>query len=243
MATNQELTDLMGLELGTSFHNRLPHAKEVFKWQDIDLLPRSLETTILYEIYDWNGRNWRATDNNLVGYIFKPEETQQISNELASLPKHKALIPNFEFTKEEIIEFGFSIPALFNISFSGKVENTKAFSIKVNNVTESRQTNMDPLKTNILRALSVFAETETKRYRNNIKLNYLVRALFYAESVEIHLEKEAGVGGELSFDVEGVEVEIKVNTETKKEVKLTYTGNGAPFAASFIKGKDFALTA
>jgi len=41
MATNQQLTELLELDLGISIVNRRPHAKEIFKWLDIDLLPHS----------------------------------------------------------------------------------------------------------------------------------------------------------------------------------------------------------
>lgn len=64
-------------------------------------------------------------------------------------------------------------------------------------------------------------------------------SLFYAESVEIFLEKETGIGLDVSFQTNDVEVEAKVDTDTKKHFVLKYSGNQTPFAAKFTKGKDF----
>ena len=47
MENNQQLTDLLALDLGINLINRRPYAKEVFKWQDIDLLPHSSADTLL----------------------------------------------------------------------------------------------------------------------------------------------------------------------------------------------------
>lgn len=239
MSTNQELTELLALELGTSFVNRRPYAKEVFKWQDIDLLPHSSSDTLLGEIYDWDGRNWRTTDKNLIGFIFPVDQLSSFKTKLESTPKSPALLPDFEFTKEQVIDLGLNIPSLFNIGFTGKVSSAKKLSIVVKGVTKSRLTNIDATGIAIAKALSEFAQDNPKEYRQNIKRNYLAKALFYADSVEINLEKEVGVDIGVNFDVEGVEVEVKADTETKKEFILKYTGAMAPFAANFVKGKNF----
>jgi hypothetical protein len=124
---------------------------------------------------------------------------------------------------------------------SGDIKNAKDFSIKVNGVTKSRITNIDSPGIEILRSYSEFTQDQSKSYRKNIKFNYLSASLFYAESVEINLEKESGVDLEVSFQTQGVEVEAKVDTDTKKNFILKYTGNQAPFAAKFTKGKDFNI--
>lgn len=54
MENNQQLTELLALDLGINLINRRPYAKEVFKWQDIDLLPHSSADTLLCEIYKEN---------------------------------------------------------------------------------------------------------------------------------------------------------------------------------------------
>jgi len=240
MATNLELTNLLSLELGTQFINRRPTAREVFKYLDIDLLPHSGIDTLLGEIYEWNGRNWRTTGKNLIGYIFNSSEVQEVKNQLLLTPRVEALIPDFEFTKEHILELGAKIPALFDISFSGKMEKAKSLTIKVNKVARARITNIDSPGIEILQALSSFAQSKSKSYRKNVKFNYLTRSLFYAESVEVELEKESDVDIDLSFDLEGVEVEIKANSDTKKHYVLKYTGQSCPFAANFAKGKEFS---
>lgn len=71
MENNKELTELLALDLGIKIVDRRPYAKEVFKWQDMDLLPHSSTDTLLCEIFEWNGRNWRTTGNNLIGYLFR----------------------------------------------------------------------------------------------------------------------------------------------------------------------------
>ena len=241
MENNQDLTDLLALDLGINIVDRRPYAKEVFKWQDMDLLPHSSTDTLLCEIFEWNGRNWRTTGNNLIGYLFSGDLLNTVKEQLINIPKHPALIPDFEFTKESMVEYGLSLPSLFNIGVNGDIKNTKSFSVRVNGVTKSRITNIDTPGIEILKNYSLFTQSKSKTYRKNIKFNYLSTSLFYAESVEIFLEKESGVGLDVSFQTENVEVDAKVDTDTKKHFVLKYSGNQAPFAAKFTKGKDFNI--
>lgn len=238
---NQQLTELLALDLGTSIINRLPYAKEVFTWQDIDLLPHSSEDTMLCEIYERNGRNWRTTNNNLIGYLFQNEELEMVKNKVKAVQKFSAMIPDFQFNKDSMVDFGLSLPSLFNIDIKGDLKNAKDFSIKVSNVTKSRITNIDAPGIDILRKYSQFTQDESKAYRKNVKFNFLSTALFYAESVEINLEKNSGVKLDVSFSTQNVEVQTNVDTDTKKNFILKYTGNQSPFAAKFVKGKDFDI--
>ncbi|HBV16183.1 hypothetical protein [Chryseobacterium carnipullorum] len=241
MENNQDLTDLLALDLGVNIVNRRPYAKEVFKWQDMDLLPHSSADTLLCEIFEWNGRNWRTTENNLIGFLFSGDLLNTVKQQLMNTPKHPALIPDFEFTKDSMEEYGLSLPSLFNIGVNGNINNAKSFSVRVNGVTKSRVTNIDSPGIEILRSYSQFTQDQSKTYRKNIKFNYLSTSLFYAESVEIFLEKESGVGLDISFQTTNVEVDAKIDTDTKKHFVLKYSGNQAPFAAKFTKGKDFNI--
>lgn len=239
MATNQELTDKLALDLGLEIVNRRPTAREVFKWLDMDLLPHSSADTLLCEIYEWNARNWRTTSENLIGEIFTESELPALKTALSSIPKVFANVPDFEFTKEDIIDIGLSIPSLFGIGFKGDIKNAKELSIKINGVTKARITNIDAPGIEIMRRLSEFAQDHSKAYRRKIKRNYIAKALFYADNVEINLKKEAGVDIEVGFSIENIEVKPQVDTDTKKEIKLSYTGRMAPFAATLVMGKDF----
>lgn len=239
---NKELTDLLALDLGITITNRRPYAKEVFKWQDMDLLPHSSLDTLLCEIFEWNGRNWRTTGNNLIGFLFSDESLETVKNQLIHTPKHQALIPDFEFTKDSMIDYGLSLPSLFNIAINGDIKNAKSFSVQVNGVTKSRITNIDSPGIEILRNYSEFTQSRSKTYRKNIKFNYLSTSLFYAENVEIYLEKESAVALDINFQTQNVEVEAKLDTDTKKHFVLKYSGNQAPFAAKFTKGKDFDIS-
>ncbi|KFF15614.1 hypothetical protein [Chryseobacterium sp. JM1] len=241
MENNQELTDLLALDLGVNIVNRRPYAKEVFKWQDMDLLPHSSSDTLLCEIFEWNGRNWRTTENNLIGFLFSGDVLSKVKEQLVNTPKHPALIPDFEFTKDSMVEYGLSLPSLFNIGINGNIKNATNFSVRVNGVTKSRVTNIDSPGIEILKSYSQFTQDKSKTYRKNIKFNYLSTSLFYAESVEIFLEKESGVGLDVSFQTTNVEVDAKIDTDTKKHFVLKYSGNQAPFAAKFTKGKDFNI--
>ncbi|MDR6516394.1 hypothetical protein [Chryseobacterium camelliae] len=242
MDNNQELTDLLALDLGINIIDRRPYAKEVFKWQDMDLLPHSSTDTLLGEIFEWNGRNWRTTGNNLIGYLFSGDNLNYVKHQLMNIPKNPALIPDFEFTKDSMIEYGLSLPSLFNIGVNGNIKNAKTFSVRVNGVTKSRITNIDSPGIEILRNFSIFTQAKSKTYRKNIKFNYLNTALFYAESVEIFLEKDSGIALDVSFQTDHVEVDAKVDTDTQKHFVLKYSGSQAPFAATFTKGKDFDIS-
>jgi hypothetical protein len=239
MATNKELTSKLALDLGIDIKNRRPSAKETFKWLDIDLLPHSSADTLLCEIYEWNTRNWRTTGENLIGEIFDVSELPELKKMLIEVPKEVANVPDFEFTKEDIIDIGVELPSLFGIGFKGEVSKAKELSVKVNGVTKSRITNIDAPGIQIMHRLSEFAQKHTKDYRRKIKRNYIVKALFYAESVEIYLKKDADVDIEVGFALENVEVKAQFDTDTKKQIKLKYTGKMAPFAATFVMGKDF----
>lgn len=241
MESNQQLTELLSLDLGIDIINRRPYAREVFKWQDMELLPHSSADTMLCEIYEWNGRNWRTTNNNLIGYLFAGESLQTIKNRLISVQKFPALIPDFEFTKESMVEYGLSLPSLFNIGINGNISNAKTFSVRVNGVTRSRITNIDSPGIEILKNYSEFTQDQSRSYRKNIKFNYLSTSLFFAESVEIYLEKDSATGLDISFQTRDVEVEARADTDTTKHFILKYSGNQAPFAAKFTKGKDFNI--
>lgn len=208
----------------------------------MELLPHSSVDTLLCEIFEWNGRNWRTTENNLIGFLFSGENLAKVKDQLINIPKHPALIPDFEFTKDSMIEYGLSLPSLFNIGINGNIKNAKDFSVKVNGVTKSRITNIDSPGIEILKSYSEFTQDQSKTYRKNIKFNYLSTSLFYAESVEIYLEKESTVGLDINFQTQNVEVEAKLDTDTKKHFVLKYSGNQAPFAAKFTKGKDFDIS-
>jgi len=242
MENNQQLTDLLALDLGLNIINRRPYAKEVFKWQDMDLLPHSSADTLLCEVFEWNGRNWRTTGNNLIGFLFSGDQLGTIKDQVMNVKKFPALIPDFEFTKDNMIEYGLSLPSLFNIGINGNIKSVRDFSVRVNGVTKSRITNIDSPGIEILRSYSAFTQAKSKTYRKNVKFNFLSTSLFYAESVEIYLEKEAGIGVEVSFQTQDVEVETKINTDTKKHFVLKYSGNQSPFAAKFTKGKDFDIS-
>lgn len=240
METNEQLTELLALDLGIEIKNRNPYAKEVFKVMDLDLLPHSSSDTILCEIFEWNGRNWRTTNNNLIGLIFQNEEIAIIRDEILAIPKSKALVPDFEFTKEHIIELGSVLPSLFGIKFTGNISGAKNVSIKVNNITKARLTNITPPGFRILKALSEFIQKNPPLYRNHIKSNYLTKALFYADSVQINIEKENNIELEVDFQTPS-DISVDVISETKKKISLKYADNSCPFAATFVKGKDFNL--
>ena len=155
------------------------------------------------------------------------------------VPREVANVPDFEFTKEDIIDIGLELPSLFGIGFKGDVSKAKELSVNVNGVTKSRITNIDPPGIQIMHKLSEFARDHTKLYRRKIKHNYIVKALFYAESIEIYLKKDSDADIEIGFAMENVEVKTQFDTDTKKQIKLQYTGKMAPFAATLVMGKDF----
>lgn len=237
MATNAELTKQLALELGVEFVSRRPYAREIFKYYNIDLLSNSAEDTLVGELFDFYVRDWRTTHNNIVGLI--TTDTLRLTNELKAMPKINAQVPDFEFSKEDIVDAGFKIPALFNLRFSGAVRNAKKLTVKVNGIKRARLTNYEAPGIEISNLLSVFARDNSKEYRQKIKNDYVVKALFYADSFEIELEKEVGVEIEIGFDINAVNVEVGTDTETKKHYVIRYKDmHQAPFGANFVKGKN-----
>ena len=237
--TNDELTNQLALEMALDLHNRRPTAKEVFKHLDIELLPHATVDTTLCEIYDWFKRNWRTTNDTFIPWLYPdPTDTKKMMEKLANVERVTAEVPNFEFDKENLLELGVKIPQLFGIKVVGDVKNAKKFSIKISEITKSRLSNSVSPGMEIARRLSEFKMSNPRDYRKNIKFDYIAEALFYAEKVEVELEKEAGVSLDIGFEMEGIEVETEMNTETKKKMKLTYSNKIVPFGASLVKGKN-----
>lgn len=238
-ATNAELTAQLGLDLGIDLKNRRPYAKELFKIYDIELLPNASEDTLLGEIFEWQTRNWRTTSDNLVGYIASSPQMELLVDQLKNMPKINANVPNFEFTKEDVLDLGFKLPFLFNLSFTGKVEQAKNISVKINGVKKVRLSNIQQPGTQIANLLSIFSEQNTKRYRECIKNDFITESLFYADSVEIDMDKDAATDIGINFDINSVNVESELKTDTKQTYKITYQdAKLIPFGATFKKGKD-----
>ena len=174
-----------------------------------------------------------------MGYITSGTKIQELTEKLKNIPKVNAMIPDFEFSKQEIIDAEAKLPFLFNLSFTGKIKNAKELSVKFNGIKRTRLSNIDELGVEIASLLSLYAQNKTRLYRKYIKNDYVAEALFYAESFEIELEKETGVNIGVEFDVNTVEVEAKIDTETQKKYIVKYKNNQlAPFGAIFTKGKD-----
>jgi len=239
MDTDKQLTESVFMELGISSPGRLPYAKEIFKVYDIDLLPHASEDTSLCEIFENSGRAFRSTGDNLVGIIAPEDRVTTLYSALQQVVPVQASVPNFQFSKEEIIDFGFKLPFLFNINFTGNVNNAKSLSVKVNSLKKSRISNATQPGIEIRNLLQRFEDENPREYRNRIKHDWIAEALFFAESVDIEFEKDAGVALDVSFEVNNVEVTANVNTATQKKYTLKYTGgHNIPFGATFKKGKE-----
>lgn len=239
MATNIELTESAFKDLGLFPPARRPYAKEIFKIYDIDLLPHASEDTMIGEIFEWSGRAFRTTADNLIGLITDADMIPELKQKLKDINLANASVPDFEFSKEEIVDFGFKLPFLFNIGFSGNVQSAAKLSVKVNSLKKSRITNIDEPGITIKTLLVKYEDENPREYRRRIKNDWISEALFYADSVEIELEKASGVNIDISFDVNNVEVNANIDTDTKKNYVLKYTGgNNIPFGATLKKGKD-----
>ncbi|MXN92037.1 hypothetical protein GR160_12450 [Flavobacterium sp. Sd200] len=239
MNTNEQLTEAAFAQLGILPINRLPYAKEIFKIYDIDLLPHASADTAIGEIFEWSGRSFRTTNDNIAAVIAEENAVINLMTQLKAISSFEAGVPDFQFSKEEVISFGFKLPFLFNINFSGEVKNAKSLSVKVLSLKKARLTNSAEPGLTIKKLLSAYEDNNTRDYKQKIKHNYIAEALFYADSIQIEFEKEAGVGIDVSFDVQGVEVTANVDTETKKQYTLKYSGgNKIPFGATLKKGKD-----
>ncbi|QYJ68330.1 hypothetical protein [Flavobacterium litorale] len=238
MATNEQLTQSAFTDLGLFPPNRRPYAKEIFKLYDIDLLPHASEQTLIGEVFEWSGRTFRSSGDNIIGIIAPPARVTVIKERLENIVPANASVPDFEFSKEEIVGFGLKLPFLFNIGFSGNVNNATNLSVKVNSLKKARLTNIEEPGIEIKHLLAEFEDSNPRDYRRRIKNDWITEALFYADSVEIDLEKQSGVDIDVSFDVHNVAVEASLDTDTKKRYVLKYSGgNAIPFGATFKKGK------
>jgi hypothetical protein len=239
--TNEELTEQLALDLGLGdvFTRRMPYAKEVFKKFDLDLLPHSSEDTCLGEIYENSGRNWRTTNNNLVGFVATPESMAGLMAQLSAVQRMNANIPDFEFTKDDLVGVGVEIPKFLNFKLKGNVSSAKDIRVTMTGVKKARLTNTSQPGTELARLVSEYAENHTKKYRQHIKHDHIAVSLFYVEQMELVMEKHDGVNLDVGVEIDGVPLNASVETSSEKKYKLSYNGNGSlPFAATFVRGKE-----
>lgn len=235
MISNETLKQAMALDLGIDLSNRDALASEVLKYQDIHLLPHSSTDTMLGEIFENNGSTGHTKNQNLIGYLFTGHQLQDMVKKLKEITKADAQIPTFVFSKDHIASLGFKIPALFNIGFHGNMNSAKDFSVKVSGVTKQRIDNYQSPGTEIYAAFSSFTLNKTKTYRQKIRFNYISVALFYAEKVEISLDKGSAAAVDFDFDAEAAKVEVIADSDSKKSVPTDLFRKPVPFCCKFSK--------
>jgi hypothetical protein len=235
MPTNIDYLELMEARTGLHFDGRRPYAREVFQWQDIDLLPHSSADTLAGEMFERKEKNWRTLNRNLAGKLFSGPALEEVVQQLRTIPREEAMIPDFEFDRADLVGLGFRIPSLFNLGFTGRVEAAGRMLVRVKGVTKARLTNITGPGIQIFGALRAFSEENPREFRRTLRNRHISTALFYASAVEVEMEKESDIDAGVSFPAQGVEVEVIADSDVRRAYRLSYLGRTAPFAATFAR--------
>jgi hypothetical protein len=223
----------MEARTGLRFAGRKPYAREVFQWQDIDLLPHSSADTLAGELFERKEKNWRTLNRNIAGNLFAGPALEEVVQQLRSIPREEAMIPDFEFDRGDLVGLGFRIPSLFNIGFTGRVEAAGRVLVRVQGVTKARLSNIAEPGIRLFNALKALSEDHPRDFRRRFRDRHISTALFYAAAVEVEIEKESGIDAGVTFPAQGVAVEVMADSDVRRAYRLSYLGRTAPFAATF----------
>lgn len=206
----------------------------------VDLLPVSADDIFLGDLWDWRGlfsnRLERVMDR-MTNHFHDPHKST-LETALKSIPLGAASVPRVEIRNEFSSENDLKIPSI-NLDLSADIDAESVKQFTFNNVTAR---SLVDLRDELDEQLMVLKKNDFDRYKAKIRGNYIASWLFYAESVEIEIDKASTGRAAVEAKIQGLQKgNIQVNTDTShhKMVKYTIAGSSCPFASKFIAGRDF----
>lgn len=229
--------------------------KEFEDQYGIELLPYSTANVSLGEMMHYKGvftKTLTFLNYSLAAKLgWDSDKVTEIEKELAAVPLTDGSFPSITMDNSTIGSGDLSIP-IIGIDLSTHVDASKVASFEFSNITAKRL--MGAVRSELSQGLEALRSGSDKRtYNQEIKLNYVIDGLFYADSVTIKLTEKLDV--DLSLSVSASAVTGTTTSTTAEGTKLaaatpsitknndtTYTISNAgncPFAVQLTKGKLF----
>lgn len=229
--------------------------KEFEDQYGIELLPYSTADVALGEMMHYKGvftKTLTFLNYSLVSKLgWEAEKVTDIENQLAAVETTAGSFPTVSINNSSSESGDLTIP-IIGLDLSTQVDSSKVASFEFSNIKAKRL--MGALRSELSQGLDALRNgSDKKTYNQDLKLNYVIDGLFYADSVTIKLTEKLDVDLSLSLNAsattgttsDATASGTNLATATPKITKnndTTYTISGAgncPFAVQLTKGKNF----
>ena len=206
-----------------------------------DLLPVTAADIHLGDLWDWQGvfSNRLTRMLSRLPHYFPEPHRSSLDNDLKSVQFENASLAAVEISSDFHTSADLKIPSI-NLDLEGEidVDSVKMFAFK--NIKSKSIVN---LRAHLNDQVSALKDQNFDSYKKSIRGSYIAAWLFYADSVEIQIDKnasgKAAVEARLSNIVKSSAMDLKVDTSHHSVISYTVSGSTCPFAAQFIAGRDF----
>lgn len=206
----------------------------------VELLPRSFSDTRLGEIMEWKGLFSPMLDykSYTIADVLNlpPEKSKELNSKLGNCCFIDASFPALEIRDDFGNDSDLQIPS-FGINLAGKIDKSKVRYFRFTNIKARRF--IGEARTEILKELETLKETNFKRYKEKIRDHYIIEALFYADTVEIGIDKDAAAGLDAAAILAAGNVKLTGQLTTNSEHKYVLSGSSCPFAVELVQGREF----
>lgn len=204
-----------------------------------ELLPSSIETYALGDIWDWeydlllfNPRLEYKGDNiaNIIG-------DEQLYQALQNQPLVNALIPDVDFTSDIKAGLDLKIPSLNNLDISGHINNNSITQFSFGKVMGKSIT---PIRSKINKGLEQLKNTDFAKYRRSISGYEIVIGFFYSDNVVLKVNKAIADTASLKAELTalGLDFDFATTVDGTTIETITIKTASCPFAAQFINGRE-----
>jgi len=216
----------------------MANLKEFRRQFSAELLPRSPSDLLLGELYEWKGlfsRRLDPTGDNIIDHLDLDRATREdLRQRLAAVPIVPATFAQIDLKSDLQTSADLQLANLpASLAASLDVEKIQKFEF---NQVMSRRLNGE-LRIELRQHLDRLKENNQKKYRELLRHALVADGLFYAGAVLIHIEGTTS----LSVDAQNAVKQIggQVEVLSSKTQQITFGQADCPFAAEFVKGKEF----
>lgn len=211
----------------------------------IELLPYSTANVSLGEMMHYKG-----IFNKMLTFLnyslaeklgWEPAKVAQVESQLKAIPLTDGNFPDMTINKSTVGSGDLQIP-IIGLNLSSHVDASNIENFEFTNIKARRLTG--DVRSELSQGLEALKNGSNKKlYNQELKLNYIIEGLFYADSVTIKLSKKLDV--DLSLALSNKETNtslVSASPSIKKNNDTTYTISNAgncPFAVQLTKGKLF----
>lgn len=211
----------------------------------IELLPYSTANVSLGEMMHYKG-----IFNKMLTFLnyslaeklgWEPAKVAQVESQLKAIPLTDGNFPDMTINKSTVGSGDLQIP-IIGLNLSSHVDASNIENFEFTNIKARRL--IGDVRSELSQGLEALKNGSNKKlYNQELKLNYIIEGLFYADSVTIKLSKKLDV--DLSLALSNKETNtslVSASPSIKKNNDTTYTISNAgncPFAVQLTKGKLF----